>query len=426
MDLPFWTGSASAAQGSLQRRQIARHFGIEYENWRAALEWIEAEPNSNDQQLLLAASMLAVTMGPGAARGRIGELRQIVTAALARSDPAAQTLPRARALVAAVMLAGMQGDPLALSLAEESIPMLRALGLQGEQAYVLMMIVRFALPDLDAARRAMDESRALFEENNARWGIGQLLSIMGDTELRSGDYDAARGRYTESLALTRQLGELTLSTMPLAGLSQIACIDGDYARARALVEEALAIRRQPDYGYPWTVANALVNLGEVERCAGDPSRGVASFEQALATGRELADDVLVGYSLHNLGHVALFTGDLSTAAARFHESLQLRWRLGPGDEVAASLAGLAGVALREGQLTEALRLFGAVDRMLLSTHHVLRPADEQVRRKDLATIHSRMDDRAFDVAFHEGQAATFDELEAIAGPESLPQSRGGI
>jgi hypothetical protein len=31
-----------------------------------------------------------------------------------------------------------------------------------------------------------------------------------------------------------------------------------------------------------------------------------------------------------------------------------------------------------------------------------------------------MDDRAFGVAFHEGQAATFDELEAIAGPEIPP------
>jgi predicted ATPase/class 3 adenylate cyclase/tetratricopeptide (TPR) repeat protein len=418
IDLPFWTGSATAARaadgGSFQQRQFARHFGIEYENWRAALEWIEAEPNSNDQQLLLATSMLAVTMGPGAARGRVGELRQIVTAALARSDPAAQTLPRARALMAASLLAAMQGDPLAVPLARESAPLLRALGLKGELAYVLMMLVRFALPDLHAARRAMSESRALFEETGLLWGVGQVLSVMGDTELRHGDYDAARGRYTESLALLRPLGELTLSTYPLLGLGQLACIDGDYVRARALVEEALAIRRQPDYGYPWLVANALIHLGEIDRCAGDPVRGVPSFEQALAAGREVADDVLVSYAVHNLGHVALYVGDLSTAAARFRESLMLRWRSGPGAEVAASLAGVAGVALREGRLTEALRLFGAVDRMLESTHHVLRSADDRVRRDDLITIPSRSDNLDSDAAFREGQAATFDELEAMA------------
>ena len=417
MDLPYWTGSEPAATardgGSFQRRQIARHFGIEYENWRAAFEWIEAEPNSNDQQLLLAASMLAVTMGPGAARGRVGELRQIVTAALARSDPAAKTLPRARALLAAAMLAGMQGDPLAATLAEEAIPVLRTLGLKAELAYVLMMMVRF-VPDLDSARRAMSESRALFQEAGLRWGVGQLLSIMGDTELRHGAYEAARGRYTESLALLRPLGELTLTTYPLVGLSQLACIDGDYARARALVEEVLAIRRQPDYGYPWLVASALVHLGEIDRCAGDPAHGLPFFEQALVTGREVADDVLIGYSVHNLGHVALHGGDLSTAAAHFREGLLVRWRSGPGAEIAASLAGLAGLALREGRLTEALRLFGAVDQMLGSTQNVLRLADERVRHEDLATIHSGMDDQTFDAAFREGQAATFEELEALA------------
>jgi predicted ATPase/class 3 adenylate cyclase len=418
MDLPFWTGATPAAMaasgGSFQRRQIARHFGIEYENWHAALEWIEAEPNSNDQQLLLAASMIAVTMGPGAARGRVGELRQIVNAALARSDPAAQTLPRARALLAAALLAGMQADPLAVRLTEECVPLLRALGLKGELAYLLMMIVRFALPDLEAARRAYRESRAIFEEAGARWGVGQLLTIMGDTELRHGDYDAARRDFTESLTLTRQLGELTLSTGPLVGLAQLACIDGDYARARALVEEALVIRRQPDFGYEWTVANALVYLGEIDRCEGDPARGVPYFEQALATGRELADDVLTSWSLHNLGHVALHAGDLATADARFREGLLLRWRSAPGTEVAASLAGVASVALREGRLTQALGMFGAVDRMLESTHHVLRPADERIRRDDLATIRSRMDDGAFDAGFREGQAAKFEDLEATA------------
>jgi predicted ATPase/class 3 adenylate cyclase len=421
MDLPFWTGSAAEAThtGSLQRRQIARHFGIEYENWRAALEWIEAEPNSNDQQLLLAASMLAVTMGPGAARSRIGELRRIVTAALARSDPAVQTLPRARALLGAVMLAAMQGDPTAVPLAEESVPLLRTLGLKLELAYVLMIRVRFALPDIDEARRAMSESRALFEAGGARWGVGQLLGIMADTELRQGNDQAARSLYAESLSLLRQLGELTLSTNALLGLSQLACIDRDFARARALVEEALAIRRQPDFGYEWTVANALVHLGEIDRCEGEPARGVPYFEQARATGRELADDVLISWSLHNLGHVALQAGDLATAGARFRESLLLRWRLQPGQEVASGLAGMAGVALRERRVKEGLRLFGAVDRMLESTHTVLRPADERSRSQDLTTIRSGMDDRAFGTSIREGKATRFEELEAMTDAVSL-------
>jgi hypothetical protein len=174
----------------------------------------------------------------------------------------------------------------------------------------------------------------------------------------------------------------------------------------------LAIRTRPDN--PWQVAMTRVSLGEVSRCEGSAAGGTPLFEQSLADGRAMADDMIVAWALHNLGHVALQSDDCSTAAARFRESLLLRWRSGPGIDVAASLAGIAGVALKQGELTKAVRLFGAVDRMLESRHWVLSPADERVRREDLAAIRVQLDAPAFDAAFRAGQAATFDELESMA------------
>ena len=53
--------------------------------------------------------------------------------------------------------------------------------------------------------------------------------------------------------------------------------------------------------------------------------------------------------------------------------------------MAAGLAGMAG-SRREGELTEGMRLFGAVDRMLQAEQRLLAPADEQVRRDELAAI----------------------------------------
>jgi tetratricopeptide (TPR) repeat protein len=391
--------------------------GIEYENLRAALEWLEAEPNSAEQQLLFAASL----MGAASARGRIGELRQILAAVLARSDAAAPTLARARALMSAGTAAGMQGDGQASGpLGAESVQLLRAIGEKRELALALIGMSR--VPDPVASKSALSESRALFEELGDEWGVAMLQFVASDGALQRGDYEAARKGHTESLALFRQLGDVTLSTAPLVSLGRLACIDGDYARARLLIEEALAIRRRPEFGNPWQIAVALISLGEVDRCEGDPARGAPSFEQALATGRELADDMVVGWSLHNLGHVALHSGDLSGARARFRESLVLRWRWGPGADVASGLAGLAGVALREGRLTEAVKLFGAVDNLVESTHNVLPPADELVRAADLAAARSRLDDRAFAAAFSEGRAAKFEELDKMVNAVSLRRS----
>jgi predicted ATPase/class 3 adenylate cyclase len=405
VDQPLW---------NQMRGVVPRGYGTEYENLRAALEWIEADPNRADQELLLAASLI----GAASSRGRIGELRRILTAVLARSDPAAQTHGRARALLTAATLAGMQGDgQVAAPLAMEAVQLLRALGNKHELAFALISMARS--PVAEVSRRAVSESRALFEELGDTWGVAMLMFVVGDGALEGGDYSAARAAHTESLALFKQLGELQLTTNPLVSLGRIAAIDGDYVRARALVEEALAIRQRSEFDNPWQIAVAQISLGEIDRCEGHPARGVHLFEQALDAGRELADDMIIAWALHNLGHVALQSGYLSEAAVRFRNSLLLRWRSGPGGDVAAGLAGMAGLARREGHLTDAIRLFGAVDNLLKSTRHALPPADELVRASDVAATRSLLDERAFDKAFQEGEAAKFEELEAMANAVSL-------
>ena len=400
VDMPMWREFRGGAP---------RDYAIEFENFRAALEWIEVEPDSADQALLFAASLI----GPASARGRIGELRRILNTVLARSDPAARTLGRARALLSAATLAGMQGEiQIAAPFAFEAVQLLRELGNKHELAFALISVARN--PDPESSRRAMTEARALFEELGDQWGIAMLMFVVSDGALQRGDYDTARRGHTESLALFREIGEFQLATSPLVSLGRIACIDGDYVRARALIEEALEFRRRPEIENPWQVAVALISLGEVDRCEGNPARGAQLFEQALATGRDLGDDMIVAWSLHNLGHVALQAGDHVEAASRFRESLLLRWRSGPGADIATGLAGMASVARREDLMTEALGLFGAVKQMLDSTRDVLPPADERVRSNDLAAIRSRLDGRLFEAAFREGQAATVEEVEAMA------------
>jgi predicted ATPase/class 3 adenylate cyclase len=372
VDTPLWADAGGT---------VPLDYGIDYENLRAAFDWIESEPNSTDQALLLAGSLI----GPASARGRVGELRQILNTALARSDPAAPTFGRARALLASATIAAMQGDFQVIGpLAEEAVRLLRGLPQKRELALALMMMAR-GIPDAEASGRAMRESRALLEGLGDYWGVGMLLFNMAEAALARGEYDAARSGYTESLALFRKHGNVLLSSLPLLSLGRIACVEGDNARARTLVEEALAIRQRPDFDNPWQVAMAQISLGEVSRCEGDAARGARLFEQALATGRGLGDDMVVAWALHNLGHVALQSGDLTAAKTRFEDSLQLRQRSGPSD-IAAGLAGMAGVAVRNGALDEAVRLFAEVDSMLDATHSVLPPADELVRRADLARL----------------------------------------
>jgi len=402
VDAPLWNAGSPAAMRAAE----------DYENLRAAVEWIETDPQGRERELLLVGSMF----GPAVARGRIAELRRSVAHALAHSDPTASTLGRARALLAAGQLAGMQGEGAGdADLAEEAVGLLRGLGEKLELAYALLILARAVSTDPAAAERAVREATAVLEEAGDPWSQAFVPFLLGDAALARGDHAAARRHHSESLARFRKMGDKFFASNALLSLGRLACVDGDHKRARALVEEALAIRRGRDGDTRWSVAIALISLGEVARCAGDPEAGAAAFDQALSYARELGDDALVSWSLHNLGHVALHTGDLRAAAARFRESLTFRRRAGPSLNLAAGLAGLAAVGVRAGTFADAAQLHGAVGAMLDAQHVVLPPADAQVRQADLAAIHAALDPQAEVAAFDAGRAATSAEIDQLAG-----------
>ncbi len=142
-------------------------------------------------------------------------------------------------------------------------------------------------------------------------------------------------------------------------------------------------------------------------------RAAPSFNEALRYGRELADEAIVGWSLHDLGHVALQSGGLRAAAGYFRESLALRRRGGSGIDVAAGLTGLAGVALREGTVTDSAWLFGAADASLAAAHGVLGPADEAVRKADLAALRDRLGEDALAAGIAAGAAASVEKVDRM-------------
>ena len=400
--------AAAHDPGGTEGRRLAG----DYENLLAALEWVEAEPGNEEHRLHFAGLMLDVAIYRG--RGG-GELRQILTRALERSDPTARTPGRARALQTAAGLAAMQYDsPAALVLATEAVGILRELGNTRDLAQILM-VLGAATHDM----AAFAEAESHLNETGDLFSLGFLRFVKADVALEGGEYEEARRLHTESLALFRRAGgDSILNTAPLLSLGRLACVEGDFVRARALVEEALAIRRKTAEDH-WSVAIALNSLGEIDRCEGRVAHAAPLFDEALRYGRELDDSPLIAWSLHNLGHVALQARDLPTAAARSGESLILRRRAGPHVNLASSLAAFAGLAARAEAFTPAAWLFGAADAMLEGVHGVLAPADALVRRADLALVRERLDSGAFEAATAEGRGADLDAVDRLT--EGLAQ-----
>jgi len=380
--------------GGIEGRRLAG----DYENLLAALEWVDAEPGGEERMLHFSGLMLEASMHRG--RGP-NELRKTLTRALERSDPTARTAGRARALQSAAIFVGMYDDgAVALVYATEAVAILRELGNTRDLARVLGL-VGAATNDM----AALAEAESLAQQSGDQFGLAMQRFLRAELALDRGEYDEAGRLHTESLALFRRTGgDSPMHSVPLLSLGRIACVDGDFVRARALVEEALAIRRK-DTENPFAIAIALNSLGEVDRCEDRAADGAPLFEEALRYGREFDDSPLISWSLHNLGHVALQARDLPTAAARFNESLTLRRRGGPHFNLASSFAAFAGLAMRTDGFSDSAWLFAAAEAMLATVHSVLAPADERVRKADLAVVRERLGDAAFAAVTAEGRGA---------------------
>jgi hypothetical protein len=125
-----------------------------------------------------------------------------------------------------------------------------------------------------------------------------------------------------------------------------------------LAEGVAALRRSAD---TWSVAYAVLPLGNVALLAGDLTGATAAHEEGLALARSVDDEHLIATALDQLAFDALLTGDLDGARRRVVESAALHRRLRDQEGVAYALDVLAGLALGQGRPHVAARMAGAAD-----------------------------------------------------------------
>ncbi|MGY1603656.1 ATP-binding protein [Geodermatophilus sp. SYSU D00815] len=125
-----------------------------------------------------------------------------------------------------------------------------------------------------------------------------------------------------------------------------------------LAEAVDALRRSGD---GWSVAYALVPLGEAALQAGDLPAAGRAHEEALALARATGDEHLVATVLDHLGADAVLAGDLVRARERLFTAAELHRQVRDQEGLANCLDGLAGLVLALGLPRAAARLAGAAD-----------------------------------------------------------------
>jgi len=255
---------------------------------------------------------------------------------------------------------------------------------------------------------SLDLSRKLGDKR----AIASCLNVLGLEACRLEKYDQAARLGEESLALSKEVGDTWGAAGAHLILGLVARGAGDYARAAPLLEQGVAQFRQ--LGDKWATALGVNDLGLVLREMGEYGRAQELLQEGHALFRELGDRWGIGFSLANLGIVAWNRGEYDHAAALFSESLALRKVLGDRRGISTALTGLAVVMVARGRPEPAAVLYGAAEALREALGLPPPPFIREEYDRQVASVRAALDAAVFDAAWRRGRAMSMEEAIAFA------------
>jgi predicted ATPase/DNA-binding SARP family transcriptional activator len=260
------------------------------------------------------------------------------------------------------------------------------------------------------AREARDWfSKALHQVGNTSdLGRENALTVYGEIAMMLGNYLEAQVLLEESLALSNVRGIERPLTLLHLGLIAQETLNFEVARTR--FEQALVGFREK--GIVQGIASSLNNLGSIQMFRGDLEQALATFQEALHYKIESGGDV--DSVLINLGVLQHRLGNLKSAQKYLLQALKGLIERGFHIHIPNALENLGKLAAMQEHPESASVLFGAA-LIHRETMNSPIPLDErELLEIAIANTRSALGEEAFDIAWSEGRAMTFEQAVAYA------------
>jgi predicted ATPase/DNA-binding winged helix-turn-helix (wHTH) protein len=362
-----------------QTVELLERFAFEHDNFRAALEWLISTGDAEWGLRLGTALFRFWEIREYLAEGRdkLGKLLKLAGAA-------APTKARARALFAAGVLAGEQGD-------------------------------------YASADALIGESQDIAHQLGDKTGVAVSLNALAVMACDRGDVRLARALFEENLLLWRELGDRKAVARALSNLANVLKVEGDFARARPLHAECLSIFRE--LGDRTGVAWSLNYQGDLARDHGDSTAARTLYGQGLAIFRELGDRWGIAGTLADLGNLAREHGNYSVAHSLYAESIKLFQELDHKRGIARLLECSACSAAAQLDGERSLRLAGAAAALRQKIGAPLTPAEHLKLEAALERARHSLTHTVCETAWLAGQALPVEKaVEEMLMPETYSSS----
>jgi predicted ATPase/DNA-binding SARP family transcriptional activator len=306
---------------------------------------------------------------PGSSPGTISVLSGPPSTTVALTDAAlgesrAEAIAKALAWQAA--FCRLLGDTqLAGRLLEASLglldgPELADQDTRSERACVLLQMGH-VLSEADRAQawQLYEQSLALHQELDDRWGTANALHALGGVYQLLGGFDEANRLREEALAIRRGLGDQSGIADSLLQLGWMALLHGHFDKSEPMIQESLAIRQE--LGDRASVAEGLAFLGVTRFWRGRFAEAEAVLKQSVTLNTELGLQSPLAWSLAwsniMLGLAKAHQGQYASARAWAQKGLALFQK-------ADFLAGIGHAHLALGHIVLAQRAYAEAESLL--------------------------------------------------------------
>jgi predicted ATPase/DNA-binding XRE family transcriptional regulator len=179
------------------------------------------------------------------------------------------------------------------------------------KALVGAAVMWYSQGELGRARTALTRALALAHDVVDPDVVAQAEHLLGHVEHAAGNRDAARDRFTRSVAAFRALAIPWGVGSALNGMAKVALSLDDVAQAECLLDEATSVLR---HSGPWFVSLVLYRRAMLAVRRGNADEVIALVRESLTRIRELQDKFAFVYTLVPLAAAAVLKGDHAWAA----------------------------------------------------------------------------------------------------------------
>ncbi len=165
------------------------------------------------------------------------------------------------------------------------------------------------------------QSLAIYREIGDMSGIAAVLQELSQVSFYYGDFKTAELYSAESLEISNRLADKLGRARALGKMGLVARGKGDYEYAGKLFNECLSCCQELDDKEG--IANALLNLADLSRSRGMYELSKDYYLRILNIGYELGYIYIITRALKDLGEIYRYRGNFKKANELYNESLSL-------------------------------------------------------------------------------------------------------